>query len=354
MKKSLILMALLLLGLAVGGCAAPVNQGNAAVQGNPQPVLLEQTPNIIYVTATAETPNVIYVTATPETQDTEGVEDNAYPSISNVSLKGKIVYSKYLSREPVNVQIYMMDLENGIEKQITYTGINSQPMWSPDGTKVLYTSISEETSYDIFIMDENGENAHPLVSTTGMDINAVWSPDGKRVAYNSNVDGNHEIYIIDLETKQIHQITNDESGYHGAPSWSPDGKKVVYVYGDGVQYGTKLFVYDLESASSQEIDQDKFYLDDLPVWSADGQSIIFSRINGDFQRIIRYDLNQMVENLLTADAFPEGNKEYLLEKSARGNYLSFSENGKFYIMDMDQQFIYPLGIDASDLNYFPE
>jgi TolB protein len=344
-------MVLLFIALVVTGCAIPVNQGNSAVPGNAQNGLPQETPYIIYVTATAEQPNVIYVTATPEQQNTEIITN---PAISNSPLKGKIVYSKFISRDPVDAQIFMMSLDNGVEKQITFTGINAQPMWSPDGTKILYTSSSGGTANDIFIMDENGENARAIVTTAGMDINAVWSPDGKMVAYNSDVDGNHEIYTLNVETNQITQITSEESGYHGSPSWSPDGKKIVYVYGDGIQYGTKLFIVDMESGMSQEIDQDKFYLDDMPAWSADGQSILFARINGEFQRIIRYDLNQMEENLLTEEVFPSDNKEYLLEKSAHGNFVSFSENGKFYIMELTQQLIYPLGGDASDLHYFPE
>ena len=348
MKTTLKLIFLSVLILCMAGCATPVSQENDVAESNPEIVLPEATatPYIIYVTATAE--------PTIEPTEVQEMARAADLSISNDLLKGKVVYSKFISQEPVDMQIFVMNLADGVEKQITSSGINSQPMWSPDGTKILYTSMSEETQYDIFVMDEDGGNVHSLVSTKGVDANGVWSPDGKMVAYNSDVDGNAEIYTINVETNEINQITNDNAGYHGAPSWSPDGKKIVYVYGDGVQQGTNLFVYDFESGTSAEIDVEKFYLDDLPVWTPDGQHVIFQRMNGEFARLVKYDLDQKQESLLTENLFADENMENRVEKSAHGNFISFAEHGKFYVMNMDQLFVYPLGVDALDLHYYPQ
>jgi Tol biopolymer transport system component len=346
LKKTLILIVFSVLVLCVSGCSAA---GTAATA--PQAAPQEATPNIIYVTATEETPNIIYVTATPETKENEPVMD---PAISNDLLSGKIVYSKFLSHEPVDKQIFAMNLAEGVEKQITSNGVHAQPMWSPDGTKIMYTAMSGENTFDIYIMDENGENGRAIISTEGSDGNAVWSPDGKMIAYNSDVDGNIEIYTLNLETNETRQITHADAGYSGAPSWSPDGKKIVYVYGDGIQQGTHLFVYDIERGVSEEIDADKFYADDMPVWSPDGGHIVFQRMNGEFSRLYDYDLNLLEEGVITEGVFPGDNMETRAEKSAHGNFISFSENGKFYVMDMSQHLIYPLGVDAADLHYFPE
>lgn len=58
-------------------------------------------------------------------------------------------------------------------------------------------------------------------------IDPVWSPDGKKVAFTSNQDGKWSIYVIDLNTNEVKQLT-DSSASEIAPSWSPDGSRIVF------------------------------------------------------------------------------------------------------------------------------
>ena len=58
-------------------------------------------------------------------------------------------------------------------------------------------------------------------------IDPVWSPDGTKVAFSSNQDGKWNIYVIDLKAEIVQKLT-DGSANEIAPSWSPDGSRIVF------------------------------------------------------------------------------------------------------------------------------
>jgi len=60
-----------------------------------------------------------------------------------------------------------------------------------------------------------------------LKIDPVWSPDGTKVAFTSNEGGNWNIYLIDLETDEVRRLT-DGSANEASPSWSPDGSRIVF------------------------------------------------------------------------------------------------------------------------------
>ena len=71
-------------------------------------------------------------------------------------------------------------------RQLTQTGHDTRPQWSPDGKKIAFLSSREGTP-QIYVMPAQGGNAAKLTSlSTGAD-NEKWSPDGKTLAFTSSV-----------------------------------------------------------------------------------------------------------------------------------------------------------------------
>jgi len=58
-------------------------------------------------------------------------------------------------------------------------------------------------------------------------IDPVWSPDGTKLAFTSNESGKWCIYVLDLATNEIKRLTDDQSNAI-APAWSPDGTKITF------------------------------------------------------------------------------------------------------------------------------
>ena len=56
------------------------------------------------------------------------------------------------------------------------------PVWSPDGTKILYSDQVGE-QLEIFVCDADGRNQKQLTSLGKISTSAAWSPDGKWISF---------------------------------------------------------------------------------------------------------------------------------------------------------------------------
>ncbi len=71
-------------------------------------------------------------------------------------------------------------------RQLTQTGHDTRPQWSPDGKTIAFLS-SREGVTQVYAMPAQGGNAKKITSlSTGAD-NEKWSPDGRWIAFTSSV-----------------------------------------------------------------------------------------------------------------------------------------------------------------------
>ena len=141
------------------------------------------------------------------------------------------------------------------------------PRWSPDGAR-LVCSISRAGQRDIAIvgvwpaagggrlaavgaMAVDLPGLVPLAATPGTDRDPVWSADGTEVLFASDFSGIFNIYAVDVASGQTRQITNVVGGAH-SPTSSPTGDVAFTAYGaDG--YGIRA-INSEEVAGAPEID----------------------------------------------------------------------------------------------------
>jgi tricorn protease len=89
------------------------------------------------------------------------------------------------------------------------------------------TQIAFEYGGDIWIVDRSGGDAKRLVTGTGVESGPVFSPDGTMVAYTGDYDNNEDVYVVPAAGGEPRRLT-----YHPstdvAVGWSPDGKRVLF------------------------------------------------------------------------------------------------------------------------------
>jgi dipeptidyl aminopeptidase/acylaminoacyl peptidase len=82
--------------------------------------------------------------------------------------------------------IWMVSTEGGAPIQLTQSGHDTSPVWSPDGKMLAFLSSRAGTP-QVYVLPLNGGEAHAWTHlSTGADI-VKWSPDGKTIAFTSSV-----------------------------------------------------------------------------------------------------------------------------------------------------------------------
>ncbi|MBI4238107.1 MAG: thrombospondin type 3 repeat-containing protein [Deltaproteobacteria bacterium] len=129
------------------------------------------------------------------------------------------------------------------------------PQFSPDGTKILFVSnrsitepypdepLAVSNTYNLWLMDPDGTNAAPLTQLTAADTSCYhprWSPDGTKIIYTSlqaldgtdvvDPSGIENVWVINSDGTGRTPLTTNAASYtdNQEPEWSPDGAQIVF------------------------------------------------------------------------------------------------------------------------------
>jgi len=153
--------------------------------------------------------------------------------------------------------IYVMNLDGSNRVNVSQIP-GFGPVWSPDGSRIAFTSFESTTDSDISIMNADGSNRIQLTSP-GSDFVTAWSPDGARLLFTSNRDAiagsfTNEIYSMKIDGSDIIRLTNNQVDEEGAV-FSPDGTKIAFQRGQafGEQQNSEIFVMNANGSNQTNI-----------------------------------------------------------------------------------------------------
>jgi eukaryotic-like serine/threonine-protein kinase len=190
-----------------------------------------------------------------------------------------------------NLDIWIFDVSRGIFTRLTTTGRNGAPVWTPDGTRVVYRSgvvgpdnlvwqaadgtgtperlmasphhivpaffapggkalgfydMGDDPTNnpaDIWTLSIDDRRATPIVQNTFLKSGADLSADGQWLAYTSSESGRNEVYVQPYGHPGARQQVSVSGGQ--APAWRRDGKELFY----GVTAGSGSHQIDMMSVS---------------------------------------------------------------------------------------------------------
>jgi len=124
---------------------------------------------------------------------------------------------------------------------VMMTGVNAQqdqligarfPSLSPDASQIAFSYMG-----DIWVVSSEGGQATRLTNHTAYEREPVWSPDGTQIAFTSNRTGNNDIFLIPVSGGEPEQITFHTSS-DVATDFSPDGRWIYFTSGRTSSAGT--------------------------------------------------------------------------------------------------------------------
>ena len=104
---------------------------------------------------------------------------------------------------------WLMKAEPGSEaREIHYeeTSWKARPDFSPDGSRMLYSSYLGRQWQNLWVMPAKGGDAFPISYGDWDETNARWSPDGKYIAFISNKNGSTGIHYQEFMGKESEDL----------------------------------------------------------------------------------------------------------------------------------------------------
>jgi len=107
----------------------------------------------------------------------------------------------------------------------------SEAQVSPDGKWVAYTVATPDmdanrNASNIWIVPTEGGEALQMTQS-GKDSSPVWSPDGKTIAFLSSRNGDSQVYLLSMDGGEARELTHISTGADTV-KWSPDGKTIAF------------------------------------------------------------------------------------------------------------------------------
>jgi TolB protein len=135
----------------------------------------------------------------------------------------KIAFTSYLRNTP---GLYLLTPQEGYLKPLwDKGGVNSSPSFSPDGSKIAFAS-SRGDNVDIWVIPTAGGEATRLTTARAIDTQPAWAPNGRQIVFTSARSGTPQLYIMDSDGANVRRLTFDGDFYDEA-AWSPDGTRVA-------------------------------------------------------------------------------------------------------------------------------
>lgn len=212
-------------------------------------------------------------------------------------------YLSFASTRTGNGDIYLLTIETGVIKRLTYDdGAEVLNAWSRDGKMVYFQSTSRDIAgmNDIYRVPISGGTPMPVSADRyANEFYGAPSPDGKTLAFSargiasnqwwrkghSHLDET-EIWLRHLDAKKIsdqYERVTEGGAKELWPMWSPDGKTIYYV--SDRRQAQNLWAQPLGGKPTMLTN----FSSGRALWPSigyDGQAIVFER---DFQ-LWKYDI----------------------------------------------------------------
>lgn len=140
-----------------------------------------------------------------------------------------------------------------------------------DADSLIFHTTSTRQALQEVSLDGSEAERRELTRGEGRDRQPVYSPDGREVLFSSNRSGNLDLWGVDLETDELRQLT-DDLGQDYDPGLSPDGETLVWTSDRSGNF--EIWIADADGSGGRQLTQDGVDAEN-PTMTADGQWVVY-------------------------------------------------------------------------------
>ena len=237
-----------------------------------------------------------------------------------LSPNGKIVAADTTDPASQNTDIWAYDVETQSAKRLTFDpAIDSLPIWSPDGTRMVFAS-NRGVTFDLYLKDTNGAQEETHIPQDGPDrFPSDWSHDGKYVLYERGAD----LWLLTIPELRTTQFLKASSTLKNG-QFSPDGKWVAYSSNESGRW--EVYVTSFPEAHGKW--QVSNAGGDQPKWRSDGKELFY----------LAPDSRMMAVPVNTGANFDPGTPAALFQANPR-DLVATSEQFSYDVSKDGQKFL---------------
>ena len=257
-----------------------------------------------------------------------------YPSLNEDGSKIAFVYQG-------DIWVKSLDGVEQARRLTIHEGYDQMPHWSPDGSKIAFTSDRYGHS-DVYVIGQNGDNPRRLTYHSTSDVVSSWYSD-QQVLFSTNrafaqVEWENEIYTASLDG-QTPQRLMDAVGHE--PVRSPNKRFIAFVRGscrkarEAYQGPANRDIWIYDTRQDEYIQITTYQGNDFqPRWAGNNTLYFISSRNGKynvFHIAVGANGQKTGEPVAATDAKEEGIRYF--DISADGSKMVFEKGISLYLQE---------------------
>ncbi|MFN2579333.1 MAG: prolyl oligopeptidase family serine peptidase [Pyrinomonadaceae bacterium] len=155
-----------------------------------------------------------------------------------------------------NSDVWVINADSGgnLTKISDHEESDNQPRWSPDGKWIAFTGeINQRDHPKIWLAPATG-GAASVLAANGLDLipgALEWSADGKALYFETGVKGENHLFRVDIPAKSVTHVTSGGRAIRGV-DFDFAGRRMVYLAND-FRHLDDLYVADLNGKNERKL-----------------------------------------------------------------------------------------------------
>ena len=162
---------------------------------------------------------------------------------------------------------------DSLRRLTTDGGTEGEPAWTPDGTRIVFTSTQPGAGSQLRSVLAAGTDPRLLTNSPGGNHSPDVSPDGRTIAFVSAREGNQDVYLMELSGGEARRVTRTEVR-ESSPRFLPDGGLVYVAERGGRSRGSRVLRLAAEGAAPAMVLETDLPIAALSV-SRDGERVAY-------------------------------------------------------------------------------
>jgi hypothetical protein len=281
-------------------------------------------------------------TGSPSWVDRQGktlgptVEPGIFSAVA-LSQDGKQLATSRLVPPNVNNEIWLFELTRGVGRRFSFdTGLDSNPVWSPDGSLVVFSSTQQTRgNWDLYVKPSNGvREAEPVLKSDEHKWATSWSMDSRFLLFH-NVRAPANLYVLPMKDGKADPERKPfvfaEAASQGR--FSPDMRWIAYISRESGQAELWVRPFDPALPTGSPASSGKWMISRGGAvsarWRGDGKEIFYTAPDGSMMSV---EINTSPRSPVFDAGAPKPLFKNLNMSGFIGTYWDVSQDGKRFLL----------------------